>query len=239
MRKGARKGAERKMRDYAVSRHAGETAETIETIRRKKVVAIVRGLPSDQLEGLTEALLAGGIGLVEVTFARNAPQTWQDTARGIRMIAEKFAGRVLAGAGTVLTQEQLCMAYEAGARYIISPGTDEEIIRATKGFGMVSIPGALSPSEICRAHGAGADFVKVFPAGCLGPDYIRAVKAPLSHIELTAVGGVDEKNAADFLAAGASCIGVGGNLVRKDWIAAGQWERITELARAYTEAAGI
>ncbi len=225
------------MIDYAVNGSAADAAETIEAIKQKKIIAIVRGLPADQLVKLTEALLEGGIGLVEVTFAQHAPETWPDTARGIRMISEEFAGHVLTGAGTVLTLEQLRMACEAGARYIISPGTDEEIIRATKAFGMVSIPGAMTPSEIQRAHQAGADFVKVFPAGSLGPDYIKAVRAPLSHIKLTAVGGVDEKNVAAFLKAGASGVGVGGNLVRKDWIAAGEWERITELARIYTEAA--
>lgn len=207
-----------------------------ERIQEKKVIAIVRGLPPEQLRGLVEALYAGGIGLVEVTFNQKAPETWKDTVAGIRMIGEAFADRVIPGAGTVLTLEQLSMACDEGAKYIISPNADEEIIRATKALGLVSMPGAFTPTEIVRAYHAGADFVKVFPVGHLGPGYIKAVKAPLSHIPLTAVGGVNEKNAAEFIAAGAAGLGVGGNLVNKEWIAKGQWDRITALAQAYTDA---
>lgn len=208
----------------------------LDTIKESKIIAIVRGLPPQQLRSLVEALYAGGINLVEVTFAQHAPETWVDTANGIRMIAKEFEGRVYPGAGTVITLEQLNMAYQAGAQYIISPNADEEIIRATKALGMVSMPGALTATEIVRAHRAGADFVKVFPVDSMGPDYIKALKAPLSHIPLTAVGGVNEKNVASFIKAGASGVGVGGSLIKKDWIAAGQWDRITELAKAYTDA---
>lgn len=152
------------------------------------------------------------------------------------MLKEKFAGKIIPGAGTVITLEQLQMAYDAGAQYIISPNVDVEIIRRTKELGLISLPGAMTPSEIVEAYKAGADFVKVFPVGNLGPAYIKALKAPLSHIPLMAVGGVNEKNAADFLKAGASGLGVGGNLVNKEWIANGEWEKITALAAEFVKA---
>lgn len=208
----------------------------IDIIKERKIIAIVRGLPSEQLGPLVEALWLGGVGLVEVTFAQQAPDTWRDTAAGIRMIARDYAGRVLPGAGTVVSLEQLQLAWEAGAQYIISPNADEEIIHATKALGLVSIPGAMTATEIVRAHRAGADLVKVFPADSLGPGYIKAIRAPLAHIPLMVVGGVNERNAAAFMRAGAAGLGVGGSLIRKDWVAAGQWDRITDLARAYTNA---
>lgn len=208
----------------------------LDTIKAKKVIAIVRGLPADQLKGLVEALYAGGIGLVEVTFNQKDPDSWKETAAGIKMIADEFAGKVIPGAGTVVTLEQLYMAYHAGAKYIISPNMDEEIIKATKALGLVSMPGALTPTEIVKAYNAGADIVKVFPIGNLGAGYLKAVKAPLSHIPMAAVGGVNEKNAAEFIKAGAAGLGVGGNLVNKEWIANGEWDKITALAQTFTDA---
>lgn len=207
-----------------------------EEIASRKLIAIVRGLPEEQLEGLAKALLAGGISLIEVTFNQAKPETWSQTAAGIAMLGKNFAGKIIPGAGTVVTQEQLTIAYEAGAQYIISPNTDVDIIRRTKELGLVSLPGAFSPSEIVTAYNAGADFVKVFPVGNLGPSYIKALKAPLSHIPLMAVGGVNEKNADDFMRAGASGLGVGGNLVNKEWIANGEWDKITALAAEFVKA---
>jgi len=143
---------------------------------------------------------------------------------------------MLVGAGTVIREEQLDMASEAGAEYIITPNTNVELIRKVKEYGLLSFPGAFTPSEIVEAYNAGADAVKVFPVGNLGPAYIKAVKAPLSHIPLMAVGGVNEKNAADFMAAGCCGIGVGGNLVNKNWIEAGEWDKIIALAKEYRKA---
>lgn len=210
---------------------------TMEWIQTHRIIAIVRGLAPAPMEALTGALLAGGIALVEVTFDQANPESWQGTADSIQRIGKCFAGRVLAGAGTVLTQAQLHMAADAGAHYIISPNADEGVIRETRRLGLVSLPGALTPTEIAFAYGAGAHAVKVFPVGGLGAEYIRAVRAPLSHIPLLAVGGINEDNAAAFLAAGCIGLGVGGNLVHKQWIGAGEWEKITRMAAAYTRAA--
>ena len=145
-------------------------------------------------------------------------------------------GRMLVGAGTVILQEQLDMARDAGARYIITPNANQSLIRKVKAYGLASFPGALTPSEIVEAYEAGADMVKVFPAGNMGASYIKAIKAPLSNIPLMAVGGVNEKNAAEFMAAGCCGLGVGGNLVNKAWIEAGEWNKIAALAAEYRKA---
>lgn len=206
-------------------------------ILEKKIIAILRGLAPETLLPLAEALLEGGIGLIEVTFDASRPDTWEQTARAIRLLDERFAGGILPGAGTVLRPDQAAMARDAGARYIISPNTDADVIAKTRALGMLSLPGAFTPTEIVAAHSAGADFVKVFPADAVGPAYIAAVKAPLPHIPLMAVGGVSDANVADFLRAGAAGVGVGGSLARKDWIAEGAFDRIKALARRYVEAA--
>ena len=209
---------------------------TLEWVQNRKIIAIVRGLAPEYMLKLADALYAGGIDLMEVTFSQAKPETWKDTAAAIRAIGEHMEGKMLVGAGTVVTDEHLQMAIEAGAKYIITPNTNPELIRKVKAAGLCSFPGALTPTEIEIAYRAGADAVKVFPAGNLGPSYIKAVKAQLSHIPLMAVGGVNEKNTADFLKAGCCGVGVGGNLVNMNWIKAGEWDKITDLAKEYRKA---
>ena len=126
--------------------------------------------------------------------------------------------------------------YDAGGLFIISPDTNTDVIKRTRELGLVSMPGALTPSEIMTAHRAGADFVKLFPAADMGPGYLKAVRAPLNHIKLMAVGGINEKNAGDFLAAGAAGVGVGGNLANRAWIEAGEFGKITAAASALVSA---
>ncbi len=208
----------------------------LEYIKERKIVAIVRGLSPEYLIRLGHAFEEGGIGLMEVTYNQSAPETWKDTAKGIEAVEKEFGDRLLVGAGTVITLEQVSMTYNAGGHYLVTPTTQPEIIRAGKALGLGLYPGAFTPSEILAAYDAGADAVKVFPASCLGPGYIKAIRAPLSHIPLMAVGGVNEKNAADFMKAGCVGLGVGGNLVNKEWIRNGEWEKITALAKEFKKA---
>ncbi len=208
----------------------------LEYVKERKIVAIVRGLSPEYLIRLGHAFEEGGIGLMEVTYNQSAPETWKDTAKGIEAVEKEFGDRVLVGAGTVITLEQVSMTYNAGGHYLVTPTTQPEIIRAGKALGLGLYPGAFTPSEILAAYDAGADAVKVFPASCLGPGYIKAIRAPLSHIPLMAVGGVNEKNAADFMKAGCVGLGVGGNLVNKEWIRDGEWEKITALAKEFKKA---
>lgn len=206
----------------------------IRWIGDKCCIAIVRGIEAESCPKLAEALCDGGITLMEVTFDQKSQDGYWQTLEGIRLIQEKMGDRVCVGAGTVMTKEQVSLAREAGASFLISPHVDTQVIRTTVEQEMVSIPGALTPTEIAEAFRAGASFVKIFPAGDMGPSYIKAVKVPLGHIPLMAVGGVNEKNVRDFLEAGVCGVGIGGNLVNRQWIHQGEFEKITLLAKKIT-----
>ncbi|HHW31487.1 MAG TPA: bifunctional 4-hydroxy-2-oxoglutarate aldolase/2-dehydro-3-deoxy-phosphogluconate aldolase [Clostridiaceae bacterium] len=205
----------------------------IQEILDNKIIAIVRGLKPEQCLRLAEALYKGGIKMIEITFHQANPDSFSDTAKSISSINKHFDGKVITGAGTVVTPEQVEMAFEAGAKYIISPNTDLSVIEKTRALDLVSIPGALTPSEVLAAHNAGADFVKIFPASNFGSSYIKAIKAPISHVRLLAVGGINEKNIKEYLGSGAAGVGVGGNLVNKKWIENGEFDKITALAKEY------
>lgn len=205
--------------------------EIVKSVRDRKAIAIIRGYAPDVCLRLAEAYAKGGLGLVEVTFNQKAPETWKDTAAAIAAIRARFAGVLRVGAGTVLSAEQLTLCEQAGGEYMITPNVNVELIRDCVRRGLVALPGALTPSEAVAAFDAGASFVKVFPSGSLGPGYVKALVAPLSHIPFLAVGGISPDNAADFLRAGCVGVGVGGNLTNREWIAAGAWDRIADAAR--------
>ena len=209
--------------------------ETVKKLMDGRIVAIIRGFPPETCLRLAEAYAEGGIGLVEVTFNQSAPETWKDTASAIKAIRERFAGEVLAGAGTVLTEEQLGICADAGGEYMITPNVNVRLIRACVEKGLVAMPGAMTPSEAVEAWDAGASFVKIFPVGSLGPGYVKAICAPLSHIRFLAVGGISPDNVAEFMRAGCVGAGVGGNLTNKEWIAAGAWDKIADVARQLVE----
>ncbi len=212
--------------------------DTIEQVKRKKIIAIVRKVYGEDCRELTKALLDGGIGLMEFTFDQKEPQDWNLTCQNIQMVRNEFDGRMICGAGTVLTVEQVHMAKKAGAAFIVSPNSRREVIEETVKLGMVSMPGAMTATEIIDAAECGADFVKVFPVADLGETYIKSLRGPISHIPLLAVGGVNEENIEAFIRAGADGAGVGGNLVNKEWIAEGKFEKITEIARLLVRNSG-
>lgn len=205
----------------------------INEIKKQKIIAIMRGLSTDEAVKTAKALYEGGITLVEVTFNQKAPESFVDTAAAIKAIKEEMGDKMLVGAGTVTSPELVKLAAKAGALYIISPDTDVEVIKTTKELGLVSLPGAYTPTEAKVAHNAGADFVKLFPCVGNAPAYVKAVCAPLNHINFLAVGGVSADNASDFLKAGALGVGVGGNLVNKEWIKNGEFDKITAEAKKY------
>lgn len=212
------------------------TQKIISAIKQEKLIAIVRGVEQEKCLAVANALYEGGIRLMEITYDQKHPENWEQTAQAIGAVAEAFAGRMFVGAGTVTCTELVELTAKHGGQFIISPDVDADVIRRTRELGMVSIPGALTPTEVMTAHKAGAHFVKLFPAGVLGTSYLKAVKAPISHVDLLVVGNIDEKNVADFLAAGAAGAGVGGNLVNKVWVEAGEYEKITKAAKALVAA---
>ena len=142
--------------------------EALTQIKAAKLVAILRHVPTEKLDGVVEALIAGGVRVLEFTFDHDDADCVKENAEKIRHTVEKYGGRVLVGCGTALTVQEVEAACDAGACLVISPNVDYGVIRRTRQLGMVSMPGALTPTEIVAAHGAGADIVKLFPAGTLG-----------------------------------------------------------------------
>lgn len=207
--------------------------QVIQAIDREKIIVIVRGIEREKLLPLAEAMYAGGIRLLEVTYSANGSVSDEATAENIRILAEKFEGRMYIGAGTVLTEKQVELTAKAGGKFIISPDTCPNVIRKTREIGLVSIPGSVTPSEMQTAHRNGADFIKIFPIVNLGSSYVKAVKAPLSHLKMLAVGGVDENNMTEYLKAGVNGFGLGSNIIDKKKIAENDWAGITSLAQKY------
>lgn len=212
--------------------------QTIEWIGKHKLVAILRGVSDQQLPQLMEALYEGGVRLAEITFDAKGVTPAEKTAEQIGSMVKQFEGRMLIGAGTVLNTRQANLAVDAGARFLISPNVDEAVIATAVERGVVSMPGAFTPTESVNAVKMGADFVKIFPSDTLGPKYFKAICAPLSHIKFIAVGGVDEKNVTDFLNAGAVGVGVSSNIINKEMLKNNDFEGITALAKMYMEAIG-
>ena len=209
--------------------------EVIQKILDEKVIAIVRGIYDEDCLNLAKALYKGGVKLMEVTFDQKSAEERQRTVDTIRLLNEKLGDCMDFGAGTVTTVEMVRQAKAAGAHFIISPDTNLSVIAETLALDLVSIPGALTPSEMTQAHRAGADFIKVFPANHVGPAYFKAVAAPLSQIRMLAVGGVNEDNLSQFLGAGLAGVGIGSNIVDKKLIDKGDFAALTALALRYTE----
>jgi 2-dehydro-3-deoxyphosphogluconate aldolase/(4S)-4-hydroxy-2-oxoglutarate aldolase len=196
------------------------------------VVAIMRAKSSEQLIEAAEAVRAGGINAIEVTM------TTPGALAVIEKAVAKFGKEVLFGAGSVLDPESARSAILAGAQFIVCPTFKPETIEICKRYAVPVMPGAYTPTEILSAWEAGADIVKIFPSSVGGPAYIKALKGPLPHIRMAAVGGVDLNTIADFFKAGVDMVGVGGELVSQALLDSGDFAAITERARAFHKLAG-
>lgn len=212
------------------------TERIVSAIYEHKLIAIVRGVEPDHCMQVAQALYDGGIRLMEITYDQQKPESWEQTAQTIGTIAKAFAGRMFVGAGTVTSVELVELTARYGGQFVLSPDTDETVIRRTRQLGLVSIPGALTPTEILRAYKAGAHIVKIFPAGLFGPEYLRAVCAPISHVPMMVVYKMQQANVAQYLRSGAVAAGIGGSLVNPAWAEAGEFERITQAAREFVAA---
>lgn len=210
--------------------------EVLAALNRQKLVAILRGVPMERLCGVVGALVRGGVRILEFTFDHTRGDCIAENAAKIRRTVETFGGSVLVGCGTAMSVAEVEAARDAGACLVVSPNVDWAVIRRTRQLGMVSMPGALTPTEIAAAYEMGADVVKLFPAGELGLGYIRAVRGPLAHIPMSAVGGVKPENVSDFLNAGVCGLGVGGQLVLPGAVKSGDDAAIEARARAFTGA---
>lgn len=211
--------------------------EVLKTILEKKIIVIVRGTYGDSLKRLADALYKGGARLMEVTFEQNKADCIEKTTQAISMLNSQFGGKLYAGAGTVLNKEQVQAAYDAGAAYTISPNINKEVIETARKLGMVSIPGAMTPSEILQGHDWGGDVIKLFPAGTLGEKYVKDILAPITHVKILATGGITEENFARYLDLGLCGAGISGRLTDKKLIAAGDWDEFTSRMKAFASIA--
>ena len=191
------------------------------------IIPAVRVYSESEAMFAAEAVCGSGIPIVELTMTTPG-------ALGVIGQLTRYSTDIIVGAGTIFDVETAGRCLDAGASFLTSPGLDIEIVEFALKRGVAILPGALTPSEVMAAWKAGADFVKVFPCSANGgPDYIRALKAPFPHIPLIASGGVTQKNAADFILAGAAALGIGQHLIHQNAIKRRQRERIHELARRY------
>ena len=194
-----------------------------------RIVAILRGTSHQQALDAAAVFVKAGIKAIEVTC--NTP----DVVRIIASLSEKYGEQLAIGAGTVMTGEEVESVKRAGASFILSPDCNPEVIKATKDAGLFSVPGAFTASEVTKAHRAGADMVKLFPAGRLGPGYMKDLLGPLDHIKFMAVGGIDLTNSKDFLNAGAKAVGIGSSLVNIKLIKSGEFLQLKKLAVNFVE----
>lgn len=197
---------------------------------KRKVIAVVRKLGVEDALKLVEVYVKAGVHAVEFAFDQHNLDSWKLTADSISMANAHFGKDIAVGAGTVLNLDQLSVAVDAGAKFIVSPNVNSIIIERTKENKLISIPGAFTPSEIEQAYEIGADYVKIFPADALGPNYFRALMAPFSHIKLLAFGGVTPDNINDYIIAGCAGVGVSGLLADRSRIGAGDFASIAEYA---------
>ncbi|NIK80325.1 2-dehydro-3-deoxyphosphogluconate aldolase/(4S)-4-hydroxy-2-oxoglutarate aldolase [Paenibacillus castaneae] len=199
----------------------------LELLLQHKIVAILRGIEDRHADHAAQALIDGGIHLMEITM---------NTAGAAVMIERwrtKFDGKAAIGAGTVTDVALAEQAVNAGAQFLISPNLDEEVIAYGKERGLSVWPGVMTPTEIVKAWKAGADAVKIFPMGTLGIGYLQEIRGPLNEIPMLATGGVDLHNIADYFKAGANAVGMGGKLVNLDWIRDGKLDQVTERAQQF------
>jgi 2-dehydro-3-deoxyphosphogluconate aldolase/(4S)-4-hydroxy-2-oxoglutarate aldolase len=197
-----------------------------EELKKTRVIAIVRGVEPSYLFSLTQALYDGGIRLMEVTL--NTP----GATDMIQQNRADFNGKMLVGAGTVLDETGLNRAIDAGAQFIVTPAVDLKILDVCASLDMPISCGAMTPSEILTAYSHGSNPVKLFPAGSLGPQFIKELQGPLSHIPLIAVGGVSLDNAQSLMEVGIYGLGIGGSLIDKTALASGHFSSITDKAAA-------
>lgn len=201
----------------------------LDRILQSGVVAVVRAEKGDQLVDVAQALIAGGVEAIEVTFTVPAAH------RVIERVAEQLGEKIVLGAGTVLDPETARIAILSGANYIVAPNVNPNVIEMCRRYSKPIMPGALTPTEVVTAWEAGADVVKVFPCDYFGPKYLKALHGPLPQIRLMPTGGVNLQTALEFLKCGACALGVGSSLVDNATVAAGDFAKIESLAGQFVQ----
>ncbi|MBZ4666336.1 bifunctional 4-hydroxy-2-oxoglutarate aldolase/2-dehydro-3-deoxy-phosphogluconate aldolase [Mahella sp.] len=207
--------------------------EVVGNIKNERIIAIIRGIDDAHIERTIEALLKGGISIMEITM--NTP----GAIDMIKNMVQRWGSDIMIGAGTVMTPQAAYDAISAGAQFIVCPHTDKRIIDLAKAMGKAVLPGAMTPTEIATAMQSGADLIKLFPAATLGPSYVKQLLGPFNDVPFIAVGGINIDNAYSFIQAGAVGLGIGGELVNRQMIYQDKYDSVTELARTFIESVSI
>jgi 2-dehydro-3-deoxyphosphogluconate aldolase/(4S)-4-hydroxy-2-oxoglutarate aldolase len=205
--------------------------EVLAALREGGIVPVIRADSADTALRIVDALVAGGIRTLEITM------TVPDAIGAIKAVADRFGSSVLLGAGTVTSRALAEGSLDAGAEFLVTPCVVPDVIAVAKERGVAVLPGAMTPTEVFTAWSSGGDIIKIFPASNVGgASYLKALKGPFPQIPLCPTGGVNLQTIGEFVKAGASAVGVGGELVSKAAIDAGDYGKITELARQYVAA---
>ena len=201
--------------------------DQLNRVLKTRIVAVIRAASGEKLVDVAQALIAGGVDVLEITF------TVPRAIDVLKRVADAVGNEALVGAGTVLDTETARAALLAGAEFVVSPNLNVDVIKLCRRYDKLVMPGAFTPTEVLAAWEAGADIVKIFPSDSVGPGYLKALHGPFPHILLMPTGGVDVDNAAAFLKAGACALGVGGSLVSKAAVESGDMAAITEMAKRF------
>ncbi len=194
------------------------------------IIGIIRGAETDSVQDAVRAALAGGMRTLEITL--NHPKALDQIA----LINEKYSSEIELGVGTVLDVDSAEKAVAAGAQFIVTPALLPAVIQYCKDNRVPVFPGAMTPTEVLAAHRAGADMVKVFPASSLGPGYIKSLKGPFPDVKLMPTGGVTVESVQQYFQSGASALGIGSELFKKDWLLNGDWKSVENRAGEYVRA---
>lgn len=208
----------------------GMANDTLQRIEDVGVIAVLRGVEPETVEAVGEAIVAGGVTALEVTA--DSP----DAMASIETLVASLGDDALVGVGTVLDAETAREAIDTGAAFVVSPTFEPSVVEACNEAGVPVAPGVFTPTEAQRAHEAGADVVKIFPAKTGGPGHLSAIKGPLGHLDVIPTGGVGPDNAGEYVEAGAMAVGAGGAILDLDAVDRGDYEVLTENAAAMIEA---
>lgn len=207
-----------------------QSSEPLSRIHKTGIIAVIRAASGERLVDVAEALVAGGVEVMEVTFT--VPQAH----RVLEQVASRLGNRILLGAGTVLDPETARIAMLSGAEFIVSPAVNLEVIEICKRYSKLVMPGAFTPTEVVTAWQAGADIVKIFPSEFHGPAYLKTLKAPLPQVRMMPTGGVNVSTVRDYLSAGAFAVGVGGSLIDAKAVETGDFAKIESMAGQFSKA---
>jgi 2-dehydro-3-deoxyphosphogluconate aldolase/(4S)-4-hydroxy-2-oxoglutarate aldolase len=206
------------------------TSPTLTAVREAGVLAVVRAPSASGAVRAVDALVAGGVTGIEITYST------PEVPRVLAALRARYGEEIVLGAGTLLEPSQAAEAVDAGARFLVSPGLDDEVVEAMRASGAATMAGAITPTEVMRALRLGVDVVKIFPGALVGPAYLRSLRGPFPTVPFMPTGGVSADNVGEWLASGAVAVGAGGELASNADIAVGRWDVIQANATRFSAA---